>query len=50
MQCARFMNRYDTPMIFNRENWGFADVDLPEALPLATCEDELTPTKAAHHA
>jgi hypothetical protein len=49
IECARFMNRYETSMIFSRENWGFADVELRETLPLVPCEDQLTPIKA-HHA
>jgi hypothetical protein len=27
------MRRLDCPMIFNRENWGLADFQLPETSP-----------------
>jgi hypothetical protein len=34
VQWARVMNRYDTPMIFNHENWGLAGDALPEIRPM----------------
>ena len=30
LHCARFMNCYDAPMIFNHEDWGFAGEELRE--------------------
>jgi len=32
---AAAMNRFDAPMIFNRENWGLAEETLPETRPRA---------------
>jgi hypothetical protein len=32
---AEHMRRFDSPMIFNRENWGLAELELPEMVPNA---------------
>jgi hypothetical protein len=33
VEWARIMNRFDAPMIFNREGWGLAQVELKETEP-----------------
>ncbi len=33
VEWARIMNRFDAPMIFNREGWGLAQVELKESEP-----------------
>jgi hypothetical protein len=33
VEWARIMNRFDAPMIFNREGWGLAEVELRESEP-----------------
>jgi hypothetical protein len=33
LMMAQQMRRLDAPMIFNPENWGLADFDLPETMP-----------------
>lgn len=35
MGWAQQMRRFDSPMIFNGENWGFATDELPETVPVA---------------
>jgi hypothetical protein len=34
MSWAREMRRFESPMIFNGDNWGFAGFDLPETTPV----------------
>jgi hypothetical protein len=34
---AEHMRRFDSPMIFNRENWGLKEWELPEMAPNAKC-------------
>jgi hypothetical protein len=43
MQWAAQMRRFDSPFVFNREDWGLAALDLPETLPLAAAARPASP-------
>lgn len=48
LQCARFMNAYDTPMSFNGEDWGLAREVLQEESPFHASEDSQSRRTAAN--
>ena len=42
MSWARVMNRFDMPMIFNREDWGLGHDELKETLPEVSRENSIS--------